>query len=181
MSTKVKILIGLAVLAVVVLIIFIVIYNKNKGSNLATMTTTTSRPGIATLFGSLVQVPENMPMTFSDERLKKNIELSGLNKSYNNLDKINIIEYSLVRADGSMPCMDCDRRRIGFSAQQLEEIDPNLVFVDPKSGFRMIDLSQLTAMNTASIKVMQENMAYLKGLVSSDAVQGGGPTNTRVM
>ena len=39
----------------------------------------------------------------------------------------------------------------------------------------------MIAMNTAAIKNMIEDHAYLKGLVSSNAVQGGGPTNTKVM
>lgn len=181
MSKKAWIFIGIAVLAIVVVVIMVNQYNRTRTPQVETVQYTKETTGLAGAggIGGLGSLFAGLGL--SDERYKKNISLTGYGVAANKIDTITPMEYMFTRADGTRPCPTCDQRmKHGFSAQQLEKVDPNLVHTD-EDGTKYVDYHQIAALNTGAIKDMMADMAYLKGLVSSDAVQGGGPTNNRVL
>jgi hypothetical protein len=187
MSTKTKIFIGVIVLAIVVITIIVLKYSKTKAPSVETTTSTSSTSGLAAA-GGLGGLGGMLSMLgLSDERYKKILSdgtESAYGDSYEVIDSINPIMYSFTHdSEGHTACPTCfeGSPKQGYSAQQLESVDKNLVYTDPKSGIKYVDYSQIIAHNTGAIKSIMEEHAYLKGLLSSDAVQGAGPTNNRVL
>lgn len=199
MSTKTIIFLVLVLIAIIVISIIIVRSSSSEGPQSETTTTTSQTTGLTALLGGFGEglsgaasaagdSPEGAAalasiLGLSDERHKNNINKvskTGWGEAYNTVDTIDLITYSLVSSNGHTNCLECNRERLGFSAQEIEKINPNLIVIG-KDGTKYIDYAQMVALNTGAIKSIQENLSYLKGLVSSDAVQGGGPTNTRVM
>jgi len=164
MSSSVKILIVVGILLVIGTVVAVVLYRRKKNKNTSNDTNNSN--------------VESSMLSLSDERYKNNISLTGYGAAYNAIKTIKPIEYMFTRSDGTRPCPTCkSKTRIGFSAQQLEKVDPRLVVIG-KDGKKYIDNAQIIALNTSAIKQMMADHEYLKGLVTSDAVQGGGPTKT---
>lgn len=178
MSVKTKIFIAIALISLVAIIVIVIQYNKRKGPTTESTTYTKQTTGLSAVGG--IGELTGLITSLSDERYKTNISLTGYGEAYNQIKTVKPIEYMYTRADGTRPCEICEKPRIGFSAQQLEKVNPNLVITD-ENGIKYIDNAQLVAMNTAAIKdLIQkfESGEYLKGLVASQAIQGAGPTDT---
>ncbi|HPF02260.1 MAG TPA: tail fiber domain-containing protein [Bacteroidales bacterium] len=92
----------------------------------------------------------------SDARLKTNIStipyaldkvlaLRGVN--YNWLENVN------------------SGKRIGFLAQEVEEVLPEVVFTNPVDGYKGVNYAEITALLTEAIKEQQKEIEELKALV----------------
>jgi hypothetical protein len=84
----------------------------------------------------------------SDARYKKNI--TGLDNSLNNLLKISGVRYDLRQSEFPEKNFS-DKNQIGFIAQDLEKIFPEMVFTDEK-GFKSVDYARLTPVLVEAIK-----------------------------
>jgi hypothetical protein len=94
----------------------------------------------------------------SDVRFKKNIV--ALNNSLANLLKINGVRYDL-RKDEFPEKNFSDKTQIGFIAQELEKIFPEMVFTDTQ-GYKSVDYARLTPVLVEAIKELRNENASLK-------------------
>jgi Chaperone of endosialidase len=84
----------------------------------------------------------------SDLRYKKNI--SPLGNSLNNILKINGVRYDWKQEEFPEKHFS-DKNQIGFIAQEIEKIFPEMVFTDEK-GFKSVDYARLTPVLVEAIK-----------------------------
>jgi len=179
MSTGQKIFIGVLVLVVIAIIIIVANYYSKKGPDVATTTTYSQTSGLSSLGGSGISGLAGLLGTLSDERFKSGVERlskTGYGDAYNQIKYISPVTYMYRDAAGMNVCdrtgADCGTKKIGFIAQDIEKVNPNLVFKD-KNGVRYIDVMQMIALNTAAMKKMQEDLEYQKQIIRSNPVYGG--------
>jgi hypothetical protein len=94
----------------------------------------------------------------SDVRFKKNIV--ALNNSLANLLKINGVRYDL-RKDEFPEKNFSGKTQIGFIAQELEKIFPEMVFTDTQ-GYKSVDYARLTPVLVEAIKELRNENVSLK-------------------
>ena len=94
----------------------------------------------------------------SDLRYKKNI--TSLNNSLENIFKINGVRYDFKKEEfpeRNFP----DKNQIGFIAQEIEKIFPEMVFTDEK-GYKSVDYARLTPVLVEAMKEQQKMIEDLK-------------------
>jgi len=89
----------------------------------------------------------------SDVSLKKDIQ---------NLDSKEILEKVKKLQGVSFVWKDSDEKSIGFIAQEVEKIFPEVVFQNPKTGLKSIDYAKLVTALIEAIKAQQEEIESLK-------------------
>lgn len=94
----------------------------------------------------------------SDLRYKKNI--TSLNNSLENILQINGVRYDFKKEDFPERNFS-DKNQIGFIAQQLEKIYPEMVFTDEK-GYKSVDYARLTPVLVEALKEQQQMIDQLK-------------------
>ncbi len=94
----------------------------------------------------------------SDARYKKNI--TGLDNSLDNILKINGVRYNLRQSDFPEKNFS-DKNQIGFIAQDLEKIFPEMVFTDEK-GYKSVDYGRLTPVLVEAVKELSAKNEALK-------------------
>lgn len=99
----------------------------------------------------------------SDARYKKNI--TNLYNSLNNLLRINGVHYDLRQSDFPEKNFS-DKNQIGFIAQDLEKIFPEMVFTDEK-GFKSVDYARLTPVLVEALKELSIKIEILEEKVSA--------------
>lgn len=99
----------------------------------------------------------------SDARYKKNI--TNLYNSLNNLLRINGVRYDLRQSDFPEKNFS-DKNQIGFIAQDLEKIFPEMVFTDEK-GFKSVDYARLTPVLVEAVKELSIKIEILEEKVSA--------------
>lgn len=106
----------------------------------------------------------------SDERLKKEIKDLGLDGSMSDkLEDIRGVTYFMRREE--FPDMHLsDRKQIGLVAQEVEEIFPELVQVNPVTGYKSVAYGNFVAILIEALKEQREEirenremLAYLQG------------------
>lgn len=97
----------------------------------------------------------------SDFRFKKNI--IPLNNSLANVLKINGVAYSF-RQNEFPERNFSDKKQIGFIAQEIEKIYPEMVFVDEK-GYKSVDYAKITPVLVEAIKDQQKQIEELKMII----------------
>lgn len=180
MSTTQKIFIGILVLVIIAIIIVVVNYYSKKAPDVATTTTYSQTSGLSAVGG--IGGIGSLFAQLSDERFKTDISKisrTGYGDAYNQIKTISPVTYMYRDAAGMT---DCNRgckidgvKKLGFIAQDLEKINPNLVVTD-KNGIKYIDVMQVVALNTIAMKKMQEDLEYQKQLINSNPVYGGSGT-----
>jgi hypothetical protein len=112
-------------------------------------------------------------LTCSDARYKK--EIKPISFSLNNLLKLEPVNYyfkteeELLRdgiSSDAFHGMNNKEKQIGFIAQQVEPLFPELVHTD-KEGYKSIDYSRLTPILVEAIKEQQQQIDELKKVVAS--------------
>lgn len=177
MTTTQKIFIGVLVLVVIAIIIVVINYYSKKGPEVATTTSYSQTSGLSSLGAGGISGIAGIIGALSDARFKEGVERiskNGYGDAYNQIRTMSPVYYMYKDAAGMNVCdrTGCGTKKIGFIAQDLEKVNPNLVFKD-KNGVRYIDVMQMVALNTAAMKKMQEDLEYTKGLIKSNPVYGG--------
>jgi len=99
-------------------------------------------------------------LTSSDVRYKKNI--STLESSLNDVMAMRGVRFDLIN-DNSDP--ETAGKNIGFIAQELEQIVPEVVVTGP-DGYKSVAYDKLTALLTEAIKEQQKEIEELRNLVN---------------
>ncbi len=107
---------------------------------------------LSTILGNM-----NCGGCYSDIRFKKNI--TSLNSSLDNVLKLQGVNY-LWKTKEFPDKHFTDDKQIGFIAQELEKIYPELVKTD-KDGYKMVDYSHLTPILVEAIKEQQKQIDEL--------------------
>ncbi|GAB2643911.1 hypothetical protein GCM10027035_42630 [Emticicia sediminis] len=94
----------------------------------------------------------------SDLRYKKNIR--SLNNSLENILKINGVRYDFKKEEFPERNFS-DKNQIGFIAQEIEKIFPEMVFTDEK-GYKSVDYARLTPVLVEALKEQQQMIDQLK-------------------
>ncbi|WP_394993193.1 tail fiber domain-containing protein [Emticicia sp.] len=94
----------------------------------------------------------------SDLRYKKNI--TSLNNSLSNLLKINGVRYN-YRQNEFPDKNFSNNNQIGFIAQDIEKVFPEIVFTDEK-GYKSVDYSRLTPVLVEALKEQNKRIDYLE-------------------
>jgi hypothetical protein len=94
----------------------------------------------------------------SDLRYKKNI--TSLNNSLSNLLKINGVRYN-YRQNEFPDKNFSNNNQIGFIAQDIEKVFPEMVFTDEK-GYKSVDYARLTPVLVEALKEQQQMIDQLK-------------------
>jgi hypothetical protein len=105
----------------------------------------------------------------SDARLKENIV--PLTNSLSNLENVHAISYT--RTDETS-----GKRHIGFLAQEMEEIYPELVYTDSK-GSKSIAYANLTAVLVDSVKELYAEVRSLQSTVKGQMREGLNKTTDK--
>jgi hypothetical protein len=103
-------------------------------------------------------VQSNGACTPSDYRYKKNI--SPLKNSLQNVLKISGVSYVYRHAEFPDKQFS-DKKQIGFIAQDIEKLYPEMVFTDENS-FKSVDYAKLTPVLVEAIKEQQKEIENLK-------------------
>jgi len=98
----------------------------------------------------------------SDIRYKTN--LSPLTNSLNNILNLQGLHY-FWKKDGFEEKSFSDKRQIGFSAQELEILYPEIVMTDDQ-GFKSVDYSRLTPVLVEAIKEQQQQINDLQNQIA---------------
>jgi len=98
----------------------------------------------------------------SDIRLKENIKPLG-----DSLDKLNQLQSVSFDWKEHKPAPYHDNAPLGFIAQELEKIYPELVYEDSLTGMKMIDYGGLTAPIIKSIQELDNKISYLWNMITS--------------
>jgi hypothetical protein len=106
-------------------------------------------------------VQSNGACTPSDFRYKKNI--NPLHNALSNILKLNGVSY-LYRKDEFPDQRFSDKNQIGFIAQDVEALYPEMVFTDEK-GYKSVDYAKLTPVLGEAIKEQQSRIEKLEVLV----------------
>ncbi|WP_435358000.1 tail fiber domain-containing protein [Emticicia sp. SJ17W-69] len=132
--------------------------NDRVGINrpVASLTNTLEIGGNTAVFGSICYT--SYLGVCSDIRYKKNI--ARLSNSLANVLKINGVSYDLKKTEFPEKNFS-DTKQIGFIAQDLEKIYPELVRTDEK-GYKSVDYSRMTAILVESVKELNETVEQLK-------------------
>ena len=88
----------------------------------------------------------------SDERFKKDIVT--LSNALNNVMKISGVTY-FWKVNEFPDRNFNDKKQIGFIAQKLEKVYPEMVFTD-KDGYKSVDYAKLTAVLVEAMKEQQK-------------------------
>jgi len=114
----------------------------------------------------------------SDLKLKKNI--TSINNPLNIINQLNGIKFmfkndSIVDLDGDISSDDSDysRERLGFIAQELENVLPGLVRTIPQNDTKAIAYTDLIPLLVEGIKAQQKQIDYLEKLIK-DCCKGDG-------
>lgn len=178
MSTTQKIFIGILVLVVIAIIIIVVNYYSKKAPDVSTTTSLSQTSGLSAVGG--IGGIGALFAQLSDERFKTNISKTGWGSAYNQIQKITPMEYMYRDADGTAPCdKGCKIsgvKKIGFIAQDVERVNPNLIITD-KNGIKYVDLGQMIGLQFAAMKKMQQDLEYQRQLLNSNPQYGGRATN----
>lgn len=94
----------------------------------------------------------------SDLRYKKNI--TSLNNSLSNLLKINGVRYN-YRQNEFPDKNFSNNNQIGFIAQDIEKVFPEMVFADEK-GYKSVDYARLTPVLVEALKEQNKRIDYLE-------------------
>ena len=94
----------------------------------------------------------------SDLRYKKNIR--SLNNSLENILKINGVHYDFKKEEFPERNFS-DKNQIGFIAQEIEKILPEMVFTDEK-GYKSVDYARLTPVLVEAMKEQQKMIEDLR-------------------
>jgi Chaperone of endosialidase/Head domain of trimeric autotransporter adhesin len=94
----------------------------------------------------------------SDLRYKKNI--TSLNNSLDNILKINGVRYDFKKEE-FIERNFSDKNQIGFIAQEIERILPEMVFTDEK-GYKSVDYARLTPVLVEAMKEQQKMIDDLR-------------------
>ncbi|OYU94338.1 MAG: hypothetical protein CFE21_16345 [Bacteroidetes bacterium B1(2017)] len=116
---------------------------------------TVDRSGNGNFVGCLTASNLSCP---SDLRYKKNI--TSLNNSLENVLKINGVRYDFKKEEFPERNFS-DKNQIGFIAQELEEIFPEMVFTDEK-GYKSVDYAKLTPVLVEAMKEQQKMIDDLR-------------------
>jgi len=160
---QILILVGVVILLVIIIVIAYR-YSKSKSQSnqeTTTTTTTTTSTGLSNLLGQEGSGSAIGAIigSLSDERYKTNIS----NYSGGIADVMNLKPFTFMykRADGTTTacCDDCaegkecsgDKTKVGFMAQQVEQMNPNLVHTS-ENGTKYVDYGMITALNTAALR-----------------------------
>ncbi|MFA5320743.1 MAG: tail fiber domain-containing protein [Candidatus Omnitrophota bacterium] len=84
----------------------------------------------------------------SDIRLKKNVKDIG--RVLDKLEKIRAVSFNFKDDE-------TNRKEIGVIAQELEKDFPELIYIDPKSGYKLVDYPKLTALLLQAIRDLQSD------------------------
>ena len=98
----------------------------------------------------------------SDARYKKNI--TSLDNSLDNILKVKGLRYDLRQAEFPEKNFS-EKNQIGFIAQDLEKIFPEMVFTDEK-GYKSVDYGRLTPVLVEAVKEQQKQIDDLKSKLS---------------
>jgi hypothetical protein len=96
----------------------------------------------------------------SDLRYKKNI--ATITDPIKNLSKINGITYDW-RKEEFPDKQFSDKNQIGFIAQEIEKVYPEMVFTDEK-GFKSVDYARITPVLVEAIKEQQRKIERLENI-----------------
>ena len=103
-----------------------------------------SGPGVAALYADAQGM---LYRSTSDASLKTNI--SPLTGSLNSVMVLNGVEFNWT-SDPS------GSKRIGFIAQEVEEVLPGLVFTNPVDGLKGVNYAEMTAVLVEAVKEQQQ-------------------------
>ena len=127
----------------------VVLKNGNFGIGESTPTSKLVVNGNIVATGSVSQ---------SDIRYKKNI--TNLNSSLSKVNNLRGVSYYWTQED--FPKKDfSDKKQIGFIAQEVEKMFPELVFTD-KMGYKSVDYAKMTAVLVEAIKEQQKQIEQLQ-------------------
>lgn len=133
---------------------------KSSGSEILIVASGTSRVG-GNFYVNGVMTATGDVVAFSDLKLKKNITNIGKNAltMVNNMRGV----YYDRRDDNS--------KHIGFIAQEVEKILPELIFKDPDTGLKAVAYGNVTAVCVEAIKELTNKVKMLERRVSE--LEGG--------
>jgi hypothetical protein len=94
----------------------------------------------------------------SDERLKENVQ--PLTDSLKKIKKLRGVSFDWIDDK------DTSGTHIGFIAQEIEQVVPEVVFENPTDGYKGINYHELIPMLVESIKDQQNQISYLKGEIT---------------
>jgi hypothetical protein len=120
--------------------------------------------------GYINQIWRNNEYTLSDRRVKRNIQTLDSRGSLEQLMRLNGVSYDInvsAHPFASEPKNEIDRQanedNLGFIAQDLQEVIPQMVVEDPKTGFYVIqDYEQLFPVIIEAMKEQQRQIEALK-------------------
>lgn len=130
-------------------------------------------PRIVLMLAEIIRV--NSTIYSSDMRLKRNVESLSMGNWSEKLSKVNIFRYNLVNVSSSVEFSTDsvsskrekvieqveERERIGFSAQEIRQIFPEVVFEDD-NGYLGIDYAGLVPILVTAIKEQELKIALLQ-------------------
>jgi Chaperone of endosialidase len=93
--------------------------------------------------------------TCSDNRYKKDI--APLSQSLQNVLSLNGYTYNWRREEFPNKQFTADKQ-IGFMAQEIEKMYPEIVYTDPATGYKSVDYSKITPVLVEAIKEQQEQI-----------------------
>ena len=146
-----------------------IIYNNSTNKNLQFRTNgnitrmTLSNAGNLTVTGTVTA--SCGLLVCSDARYKKNI--SSLDNSLDNILKVKGLRYDLRQAEFPEKNFS-EKNQIGFIAQDLEKIFPEMVFTDEK-GYKSVDYGRLTPVLVEAVKELSSRNEALK--IKSEKVE----------
>jgi len=113
-------------------------------------------PGKVTYFNRLVQTntrryPDHIFLRFSDSRVKEDVSL--FSTSLKETLKLDSYEYRYINTP---------KKELGLIAQQVEDIYPNIVFVDKNSGLKQIDYKGMIPILLESIRELNDKVTALE-------------------
>ena len=123
--------------------------------------------------------------SLSDSRLEQNvISLSQRGATLDKLQGLEILEYNLLRPSNNHDSLvngkmserrDAmqKRRHYGVSAQELQQIYPDLV-VEGQDGYLTVNYVELVPILIRSIQELKQELDEVKGIASSDALPSRG-------
>ena len=123
------------------------VINFNNGN-----VTMTHSAGALTL-NSGVNMKAGAFVTYSDERLKENVET--LDNALSTIQKLRGVSYDWKKSG---------QADIGFIAQEVNEVVPALVYGDDKNGYGM-DYPSMNALLVEAVKQQQDQIENLKKVV----------------
>ncbi len=106
-------------------------------------------------YSTVLNLTSDGTLTTSTSDIKMKTNIDNLNNSLDKISKLRGVSFNWKNEpDG--------QKHLGFIAQEMEEVIPEVVFTNPVDGYKGINYTELTAVLTEGIKEQQSQINELK-------------------